>query len=482
MNEVAKLVDVADESRWRRWKIADAPVSEGWRTETGEDALAVGPGKPVRVVTLDAQAGHLEHATRRATLASGVIAALTLTPADERPFGERAQALRDAQPGIVLVPLMDRDGAERLALLAEALRFGCTAQQPRPRVIIASSDEGAVARASTLLSPFAVEVLPDIRSPLGRARVIDRLREERRDGGALRDEALEAIARAIAAAQGAAALVIDVTGGSTSLVRADPGGDVLAVHVRPLGVGRGADHVVARAGLERVRRWIPWTVDPPTLLERVFNRARWPDAAAVERETMALEIGLAHESISHALADATAAGIGHQIRGARAVFLTGRLASLNGRATPVVVAIDSLDLTEPASVARDEDDVIVAVAAAALSASATEALGPAIAERAVALAAVVPVAARKRSTVRILSGTEVRDEQVDPGAFFVVPVSGEVDVAAPGVAPTRLAAGILGVIIDARRRPLGLPVRDAERVPTVAGWYGAVGAAPGDAA
>jgi hypothetical protein len=482
VTEAAKLVDVADESRWRRWKIADQPTSEGWRIESGDGALTVGPGKPVRVVTLDAQAGHLEHATRRATLASGVLVPLTLTPSDDRPFGERAQALRDAMPDLVLVPLVDRDGAERLVLLAEALRFGCAAQQPRPRVIIASDDEDAVGRASTLLSPFEVEVLPDIRSAAGRERVVARLRQDRRDAGILRDEALEAIARAIAAAQGAPALVVDVTGASTSLVRAEPGGGLLAAHVRPLGVGRGADHVVARAGLERVRRWIPWAVDQPTLLERVFNRARWPDAAAAERETMALEVGLAHEAISHALADATAAGIGQQLRSTRAVFLTGRLASLAGRATPVLVAIDSLELTEPGSIARDDDDVIVAVAAAALSSAATEALAPAIAELAVALAAIVPVTARRRSAVRILSGTEVRDERVDPGALFVVPVSGEVDVAASGVAPTRLAAGAIGVIVDARRRPLGLPLRDAERVPTVAGWYGAVGAAPGDAA
>jgi hypothetical protein len=142
----------------------------------------------------------------------------------------------------------------------------------------------------------------------------------------------------------------------------------------------------------------------------------------------------------------------------------------------VVVAIDSLELLEPASVGRDDDDVIVAVAAAALKAGATGALAPAIAERAVALAAVVPVALRRRSVVRILAGSEVRDQKVEPGALFVVPVSGEVDVAASGVAPARLAAGAIGVVVDARRRPLALPIRDAERVPTVAGWYRAVGA------
>jgi len=50
-----------------------------------------------------------------------------------------------------------------------------------------------------------------------------------------------------------------------------------------------------------------------------------------------------------------------------------------------------------------------------------------------------------------------------------------------GAPPARVAAGSLGVIVDARRRPLSLPVRDAERVPAVAGWYHALGAMPAPA-
>ncbi|OGN78593.1 MAG: hypothetical protein A2082_07210 [Chloroflexi bacterium GWC2_70_10] len=479
--DATALVDVAHEGRWRRWAIADAPTPVEWRTDAGEDALSVGPGTPVRVAILGPQAGQLDHATRRVTLAAGVEVVLDLRPTDDRPFGERAQALRSAHPNIVLVPLADRDGAERLAILAEALRFGCSAQRPRPRVLLATADETAIDRASLLLSPFPVEVLPDIRRDEGRERAVTRLRDARRDRGVLRDQALEAIARAIALAQRAAALVVDVTGGSTSIVRADPIGHVAAVHVRPLGVGRGADHVVARAGLDRVRRWIPWTVDAPTLLERVFNRARWPDAVSAERETLALEIALAHEAIGHALADAAAAGIGLELRSAPAVFLTGRLAAIQGSAMPVLVALDALGLIEPASIGRDEDDLAVAVAAAAIAANATSALPSALALGAVALAGVVPVPGPKRSLVRILAGAEVRDETVQPGAFYVVPVRGEVDVGVAGAPPARVAAGSLGVIVDARRRPLSLPVRDAERVPAVAGWYDALGAMPAPA-
>ena len=148
---------------------------------------------------------------------------------------------------------------------------------------------------------------------------------------------------------------------------------------------------------------------------------------------------------------------------------------------PVLVALDALGLIEPASIGRDEDDLAVAVAAAAIAANATSALPSALALGAVALAGVVPVPGPKRSLVRILAGAEVRDETVQPGAFYVVPVHGEVDVAVAGAPSALVAAGSLGVIIDARRRPLSLPVRDAERVPAVAGWYDALGAMPAPA-
>jgi len=413
-------------------------------------ATLAGPGRPLRVATLDAQASLLERHTRRALLAAGVEIALTLSAADARSFGERAQALRDARPDVVLVALADRGGGDRLALLAEPLRFGCAAQRPAPRVILASSDDGAIARATPLLSPFAFEVVPDVRTEDGRRRIVARLREGSGDEVA-RDDALEGLARRTAEARRGPALVIDVTGSSTSLVRAEPSGPFHAVHARPLGTGRGADRIVARAGLDRVARWIPWVVDRPTLLERVFNRARWPDAISADRETAALEIALAHEAVGHALADAAVAGLATAFRSARTIVLSGSLAALGPEAA-VLVALDALEPIEPASVVIEDGEALVPAAS------------------------VVPVATSRRALVRITSEAGTREERVDRGAFFVVDVSGDVDVSGSGVTPGRVTAGPLGLVIDARPRPLVLPQRDAERVPTVARWYDALGA------
>jgi len=71
----------------------------------------------------------------------------------------------------------------------------------------------------------------------------------------------------------------------------------------------------------------------------------------------------------------------------------------------------------------------------------------------------------------------------DRGALFSLPAAGPVEVRLPGVSrPSRGVAGAQGVVIDVRGRPVGLPARDAERVPTVARWYAALDALPPEAA
>lgn len=443
-------------------------------TRGAPPAVDAAHGRQVRVAILAAHRGTTPRATLGALLAAGAEVVVAMDPGDARSFGERAQALREARPDVVVVPLGSRGEADHLVLLSEALRFGCAAQRPPPRMLVASGDEAAAARARELARPFEVEVVPDLRTDDGRRRVITRLRQLRRHDGPLRDEALETLARRVSEVRGASALVVDVTGSSTSLVRAEPNAPLVAVHVRPLGVGRAADHVVARAGLDRVRRWIPWTVDQPTFLERVFNRARWPNAVATDRETLAIEVALAHEAVAHALADATAAGAALAMRSAAFVLLTGKLAALGGPELALLVALDALEPLAPASVACDDGDALVAVAAAASEDH--RALDTAVVDRSVPAAAVAPVAASRRSVLRIVGEAGTREERVDPGSLFVLPLSGTLELSGQGVARSRVVAGALGLVVDARRRPLALPLRDAERVPAVARWYQALGA------
>jgi hypothetical protein len=140
----------------------------------------------------------------------------------------------------------------------------------------------------------------------------------------------------------------------------------------------------------------------------------------------------------------------------------------------VLVAIDALELTDPASIARDDEDGLLRVAAAVASGDHAP-LDDAIRERLVPLAGVVPVATARRSMVQIVSAAGAREERVDRGAFYVLRIEGGAQVAGPGVTQARLDTGAVGLVIDARPRPLAMPQRDAERVPTVAGWYETLG-------
>ena len=251
--------------------------------------------------------------------------------------------------------------------LAEALRFGCADQHPLPHILV-SADERVRERVAAACPANPIESLPDVRTAAGREALVARLRAVRRRAQGdvvLRDEALEAAARAMAANAKADVVLLDVTGGQTSVIHARPDGVVLGIHER-LGVGASADRVVARAGLDRVRRWMPRAVEAPALLERVFNRARWPDAIPASVLALSLEMALAREAIAHTLADAERAGI--SLDGpfaAPLVVLTGRLAELPRAAQSLLVAIDAFGPTAPTLVARAPGDALVAAGALA---------------------------------------------------------------------------------------------------------------------
>ncbi len=487
-----RTVDVALEARVRRWtieqgdahaRLLDAvtvPANEPVTSLGGEAPLRVTYGGVLRVAVLSGAEPAIEQVLRRVVLASGAELVLALRSNDPRSFVERATALREARPDLVLAFVAERRDADGLVDLVEALRLGCAERSPAPRVVVSGEPHSAL-RLKAAAVGLAVEVLPDPRRGDGIAAFAHRAREFRRgtDGDVvLRDEALEELARLIAA-HGNDALVIDVSGGSTSLVRASADGTITAAHVASLGSGIAADHTVGRAGLDGVRRWIPWAIDGPTLLERVFNRARWPDAVAAEVSALALEIALAHEAVSHALGDAGAAGIAAPLRDAPLTIVTGAAASFTRAAHTALVAIDGLASPRPTTLHRDAEDGLVALGALAARIRATggdpaAVVNDELARRLAPIAFVVPVAPGRRSKL-LVDGREQTEEPLVPGAFFSVRRRGKVEVEVTGT-PLKAtgAAGELGVIVDARGRPLVLPPRDAERIPTLVRWFAAL--------
>ena len=476
-------VDVAHDARARRWEYDSGPQLTLARPElvaaTADRAsTSVGAGGPLRVAVLAAPDVALESAARRGFLASCASVVLWLRSNDGSTFAERAGVLRLARPDLVVVLAGEPRHADAVVGLCEALRAGCAEQSPAPRAVVAG-DARTTHRLHGTLAAFGVEILPDPRRPDGEAALGRRVREFRRGtepGLVLRDEALEALARALARVSGATALVVDVAGASTSLISCTAEGRSVAVHASGIGVGRGADSVVARAGLDAVRRWIPRAADAPGLLERVFNRARWPDAVAADPLTLSLEIALAHEAIAHAFAGGAAAGLPMStLRAAPVICVTGRAAGLPRAAQTLLVAIDAVQPTALCSVLRDDGDALIAIGAIAAAGLAEGGLDRAIGAHHQPLALVAPF--ERAATLRIASQGVRRDETVERGSFRTLAVEGTVELVARGTdLRGRGVAGPLGLVIDARGRPLALPARDAERIPALASWFAAVGA------
>lgn len=485
-------LDVAQEAHVRRWLHEQVGDGVSLRRvevlpDPGDRSLPrVGAGGRVRVAVLAAGDVVLDGAARRGLLAAGADQVAWLRANDGLTFAERAQGLRLARPDLVIVLGGDPGQADAVVELCEAFRSGCGDQSPAPRAVV-TGDARTTMRLHGPLARFGVEVLPDPRRPDGRAALVGRAREFRRGTDAelvLRDEALEAVASSLARVAGAPALVADVAGATTSLVHASPDGSVVAAHVSGIGVGQGADAVVARAGLDRVRRWIPRPIDAPGLLERVFNRARWPDAVSADELSLALEMALAREALAHALDDAAGAGLPVTAwRAAKLIALTGRIADLPRQAETLLIALDAIQPTSLCSMLRDADDALVAIGG--LGVRGTRAGGTLgarwleteVGARHQPLALVAPL--EKGATLRVVSAGVRRDERIASGTLRAFAYTGAVELSAPG---TRLrgrgVTGPLGLVVDARGRPLVLPARDAERIPLIASWAAALGVPP----
>jgi hypothetical protein len=427
-------------------------VSTG--TDAPVEAARVALGRSLRLALLYGR----EEASRRAVvqlaLASGAEIVARVRATDPRSFVEAAQALRDARPDVVVIHGGAKDQGA-LAELLEALRLGCGAQRPRPRVF-ALVDTGVADVLHLRANPFKFENFATT------AEMVEALRDLRRAGDedvVLRDVLIEDGARALATTNRTNALAVDVMERSTSVVLARRDGRVEAAHVVPLGLGMGADHVVVRASLDSVRRWLPSAIDAPTLLERVFNRPRADGGRATTEAGVLLEMALAREAIAHALRVVADAGFDvAAMRSAPAILITGRVASLPKSGQSLLVLVDGLEPSAVSTVFREPDE-----------------------GRAERIGMVVSVTPRRPAKMRIVRASGRSVAQVAPGSFGLVAIGADVDVAVDGAGIRGHGrSGELGVLVDARGRPLVLPERDAERIPAVARWHAALHAAAAD--
>ena len=458
--ELVASVEIAHESRTERIPggAADGAV------------LRVIPGDVVRVAALLGRDPKLAPALSFGALAGGASLVGLVGTHDGRTFVERARALaRRAVPisswcsRPIAATQADWSSWPRLCATAASTSIRCRTSSSPPTSAFASASPRRSPRAPSSRFPTCVRPPDAMRW----WRACARCAGARRATSCCATRRSRPRARSMAASAKADVVLLDVTGGATSIIHARPDGAVLGIHER-LGVGAAADRVVARAGLDRVRRWIPRAVEAPALLERVFNRARWPDAIPASVLALSLEMALAREAIAHTLADAERAGIVARRTVVRSAGRSHRPARGASAGRAVAAGRDRCVRTE-------RPDARVARAGrrarrrgcARRTRSCRDDAGHG-ADRDLRL----DVAASLRDGARAATRTASVEERVARGSFVLVPTKGAVEIVMPGtkVRPSAEHLG-LGVVIDARGRPLALPPRDAERIPTLARWH-----------
>lgn len=433
------------------------------------DQSAITVGTVVRLALLAGDDAELA-VIRRVALASSADVVLAMRASDGRSLIERAAALRDARPDAVLIAA--GSGGDDLA---ETVRLAY-AEGAHPLLLVSAGDR-ARDRQAAALAGLDPQAMAPASSAYGRDALVARLRALRRPSGDayLRDESVEAAARALAIATTRSVVLVDVESDVTTIAYSAADGTSFSASAH-VGVGANADRVVARAGLDRVRRWIPRPIDGPALLDRVFNRARWPQAVPGVPLALALEMALAREAIAHVMTQLESTGSDlAPLRAATTIVCSGAPARWPRPQQCVMVVLDALAPTGVHAIVRDEGDALVRAGARASRGNAD------VAGAVRPVAIVAAMSPRRSLNVTVADATGPVDTRVTRGALVLVPTRGTVELRVNGTVEATASELELGVIIDARGRPLVLPARDAERLPTLARWLTALSVLPAEA-
>ncbi|MGD2057246.1 MAG: glutamate mutase L [Anaerolineales bacterium] len=299
-------------------------------------------------------------------------------------------------------------------------------------------------------------------------------------------------------------LGIDV-GATHTMVAAAFEGDLRLSVDSELGLGSTVHHILRRSDLDRVMRWLPFEISPSRLRDYIFNKAMNPTTVPTTPDELALEMALTREIIRVTLLAARE----NWPRGKNLTStwvmppvepIIGSGGSLSRAPTPGLAALAMLDGVQPTGVTTLVLDPHNLSPSLGVAAGSVPLLSVHVLESGsyVSLGTVVSPVGRSRAGRRILTlrlepensnediAGEIRMGQLvvlplDQGTYARLTLRPErgIDVGfgGPGKAGAlRVAGGAVGLIIDARGRPLELPEDPAVRIELNDQWLRDIGA------
>jgi hypothetical protein len=290
---------------------------------------------------------------------------------------------------------------------------------------------------------------------------------------------------------------VDVGGATTSVLMAGERGEFAPLVNSSVGVGPGIGAILQQAGPRRLARWLPFEVAEDELRQYVLNRMLHPQVIPMSMRDLQIGQAFAREAINLTLESASYANL-TQFRPDLIMATGGILAHAPAYGQVVLLLLDTLQPQGVTSIVLDRTMLIPqlgAVATVSPVAAVQVNENDAVTHR--LGTCVVPFGEIQQGQLAVRVGLEYRDGQqatydVIGGTIKVIPLavneqaaltltpSPTVDVGlGPGErarAAEEIDGGLVGLIIDARGRPLALPADETECRTRLAQWMQALGA------
>ncbi|MFN3653083.1 MAG: glutamate mutase L [Armatimonadota bacterium] len=475
---------------------------------------------------------------QRAALGAGAIVMDTVAVDDGRKDYERVERIRALRPDMLLMAGGTEGGTVRhLVEMAELLvsadprpRLGIGLKIP---VIYAGNSEALPAVAQVLRERVDLHPVANVRpaldvEDLGPAR--DEIHElflkhvmQQAPGYSklltwtsadimATPNAVGRIIETIAEREGINVLAVDI-GGATTDVFSVFGGVYNRTVSANLGMSYSICNVLTEASVENIARWIPFRIDPAELRNRLRNKMIRPTTIPYTLEDLLIEQAVCREALRLALdhhkslargltgvqQDRTMGDLFEQRSGGETLvkmldldMVVGSGGVLSHAPRREQSALMMIDAYQPEGVTELAVDSIFMMPQLGVLSTVHAEAATQVFERdcLIRLGTVVAPVGRPRGGAGPLAVVRMDGQEIplNPGTLQAFPLSADerkeltllpargVDVGAgPGRPRTvEVRGGVAGLILDARGRPLALPVNDDERIHSLREWLQAL--------
>lgn len=492
---------------------------------SGVDKLAAtfSAGKPLRVVVAGLlEDVSLQSASRLATTTySQVVESLGLN--DRRKVEERVRLIQSLNPDMILIAGGTDGGASQAVhRLIEPIGLACffTPEGQRPDLLFAGNEAIQNEVRSSLETTGSIHFAPNVRPSLEgeqidaahkalvnlfrriRGRQIPGVTEldQRADGGILPTAtATGRVVRFLSQVYGSNKGVMSVDVGASATSLAVAVGGELALGVYPqFGLGSSLADLTRHCPLEEITRWLALEIPASYVLDYLHNKALYPASLPVTEEDLAIEQALARQMMRLSLRQLRSLGgpVGRTINsgmivGLEPVLALGSVLTHAPRlAHAMLMLLDGLQPVGVTTFVLDQNHLTPGLGAAAVS-------NPILAVQVLESGALLnlgtvisPVGNARYGTpilrlrMNVDGGPETRLE-LKYGSLTVLPLAAgqtgqlhlrplhRFDVGMGGSGrggSLRVTGGALGLIIDARGRPLALSKDPGRRREMIKRW------------